>query len=287
VTDDLPVRGARVRRRGGRRRASAGFSPRRALAALVLLAMAGATWGVVASPVFGVKTVLVEGATLTGDEAVLAALGLVSPPPNAFTIPTDQLGERLLGLPAVADAEVSVGLPGTLRVRVTERAPVLAWSHAGSLYLVDRDGRVVADATAEVVADATAGLGAIAAAAAGLPLVTDLRTDATPLAVGGQLDPLDLDVATRLLPLVPSDVGSSAPALVVAVDDRDGWTITPDATDPWTAVFGFYGPEIRRPDMVPEQVRSLGSLLAGREKKILRVVLAGETKGTFILKAEP
>jgi hypothetical protein len=39
--------------------------------------------------------------------------------------------------------------------------------------------------------------------------------------------------------------------------------------------------------MVPEQVRLLGSLLAGREKKILRVVLAGESKGTFMLKAEP
>ncbi len=278
MSDDLPVRGGRVRRRDGRRRASGGFSPRRALAALAMLATAGLIWGAVASPVFGVKAVEVEGAVLTGEDAVRAALDLPTPAPNVFTLATDVLRDRLLALPAVADAEVSVGLPGTLRIRIVEREPVLAWRRAGALLLADRDGRIVADAAAD---------GAAAAAAEGLPLVADRRTSGQPPAVGGNLEALDLDVATRLLPLVPADLGSAASALLVGVDERDGWTLSPTVEDPWTAVFGFYGPEIRRPEMIPEQVRLLGSLLAGREARLLRVVLAGGSEGTFTMKPEP
>jgi hypothetical protein len=280
MSADLPVRGGRVRQRGGRRRASGGFSPRRAIAALALLATAGLIWGVVASPVFGVKAVEVEGAVLTGDDAVRAALDLPAVPPNAFSLATDVLRERLLTLPAVADAEVVVGLPGTLRVRIVEREPVLAWRRQGALLLADRDGRIVADATVDAAVAARA-------AAAGLPLVADRRAADAPLVVGGQLDPLDLDVATRLLSLVPADVGSAAPALLVGVDDRDGWTVIPTVEDPWTAVFGFYGPEIRGPAMIPEQVRLLRSLVVGREATILRVVLAGPREGTYTRKAVP
>jgi hypothetical protein len=243
-----------------------------------MLATAGLIWGAVASPVFGVKAVEVEGAVLTGEDAVRAALDLPTPAPNVFTLATDVLRDRLLALPAVADAEVSVGLPGTLRIRIVEREPVLAWRRAGALLLADRDGRIVADAAAD---------GAAAAAAEGLPLVADRRTSGQPPAVGGNLEAIDLDVATRLLPLVPADLGSAASALLVGVDERDGWTLSPTVEDPWTAVFGFYGPEIRRPEMIPEQVRLLGSLLAGREARLLRVVLAGGSEGTFTMKPEP
>ena len=278
MSDFLPVRGGRVRQRGTRRRASGGFSPRRALAALAVLTAAGLTWGVVASPVFAVKHVLVYGAFLTGDDAVRAALDLPTPAPNAFTLATDDLRERLLALPAVADAEVSVGLPGTLRIRIVERRPVLAWRAKGGLLLADKDGRILADAT---------GGGAAVAAAEGLPLVADRRPGGELPAVGGHLGVLDLDVATRLLSLVPADLGSAAPGLIVGVDERDGWTIVPSVEDPWTAVFGFYGAEIRQPEMIPEQVRLLRSLLAGREARLLRVVLAGSRQGTYTVKPAP
>jgi len=232
----------------------------------------------VASPVFGIKVVEVDGAELTGEAAVRAALALPAVPPNAFVVATDDLRERLLALPAVADAEIRVGLPGTLQVRVAERVPVLAWRRGESTYLVDRDGYVVADAAAA---------GRAAAAADGLPLVVDRRTDGTGPGVGGRVDALDLDVATRLRSLVPADIGSTAPALLVGIDDRDGWTVVPAVDGPWVAVFGFYGPEIRPPTMVPEQVRTLRSLLAGREERLLRIVLAGEREGTYMEKPEP
>jgi hypothetical protein len=82
-------------------------------------------------------------------------------------------------------------------------------------------------------------------------------------------------------------VGSAAPALLVGVDEGDGWTLVPTVEDPWTAVFGFYGPEIRGPAMIPEQVRLLRSLVVGREATILRVVLAGPGEGTYTRKAVP
>ena len=281
MSDDLPVRGGRVRRRGGQRRASGGFSPRRALAALAMLATAGLIWGAVASPVFAVRDVEVEGAVLTGDDAVRAALALPTPAPNAFTLATDVLRERLLALPAVADAEVTVGLPGILRVRIVEREPVLAWRRDGALLLVDRDGRIVADASGRGRRRGR-GRGRRPAARRRPALLTGEQP-----AVGDQLGALDLDVATRLLSLVPADAGSAAPALLVGVDERDGWTLIPTVADPWTAVFGFYGPEIRGPAMIPEQVRLLRSLLVGREATLLRVVLAGPSEGTYTLKPAP
>lgn len=280
MTDDLPVRGGRVRRRA-QRRASRGFSPRRALAALAMLATAGLVWGAVASTAFGVRRVEIDGATLTGEAAVRSALALGDPAPNAFTLATDVLRERLLALPAVADADVRVGLPGSLAVRVVERQPILAWKRDGRLLLVDADGRVVADAAAP-------GEAAAASAAEGLPVVDDRREVEPGPAVGTVVDPLELDVATRLLSLRAADVGSTAPALRVLLGDEDGWTVRPAVDEPWTAVFGFYGPEIRRATMIPEQVRLLRSLLVAEgEETILRAILAGERSGTFVTRSEP
>jgi hypothetical protein len=249
-----------------------------------MLAAAGLVWGAVASSTFGVKRVEVDGASLTGEEAILAALQLPEPPPNAFTIATDVLRDRLVALPTVAEADVRVGLPGSLEIRVVEREPVLAWQRDEALLLVDRDGRVLADAAASETA-------ATIAVARGLPTVVDRRTTPDGPAVGGTIDPIELDVATRLLSLVPADVGSTAPALVVRVGEEDGWTVAPAVEEPWIAVFGFYGPAIRPTTMIPGQVRLLRSLLldpaVGGEAKVARVTLAGERAGTFIGRDEP
>lgn len=286
----LPVRQpGGARRRPAQRRASSRLSPRRALAALVMVASGTATWGVAASPAFGVRATDVSGVTLTTDAAVAAVLDLGSPPPNAFTLATDGLRAGLDAIPSIARADVSVILPGTLRVRVEERVPILAWRTDTALLLVDRDGNVIADAAA---ADATAAARSIAA---GLPTVDDRRLASAPPGgvvgevqplpgVGNQLGPIEMDVATRLLSLRPADVGSSAPALQVTLDDADGWTVRPSVVTPWTAVFGFYSATLRPPDLVPEQVRLLRSLLAGRETQLKRIVLADAAHGTYTTK---
>ena len=285
----LPVRQTGgARRRPAQRRASSRLSPRRALAALVMVVAGAATWGVAASPAFGVRATDVSGVAVTTDAEVAAVLALGSPPPNAFTLATDGLRSGLEAIPSVAQADVQVILPGTLRVRIVERTPILAWRTDNALLLVDRDGKVIADAGSS---DATA---AARAVAAGLPTVDDQRaagapggvvTGVEPLpVVGGQLGPIELDVATRLLSLRPADVGSSAAELQVRLDDEDGWTVRPAVDQPWTAVFGFYSATLRPADLLPQQVRLLHSLLAGREAQLLRTVLADGTHGTYTTK---
>jgi hypothetical protein len=123
---------------------------------------------------------------------------------------------------------------------------------------------------------------AVRAAADELPVIDDRRVAPVLPAVGGQLERIDLDVATRLLSLRPADVGSGSTGLVIALDDADGWIVQPSIDDPWTAVFGRYTAELRPPDLVPGQVRLLRSLLAGREQKIARVVLADAENGTYV-----
>ncbi|HEX7399244.1 MAG TPA: FtsQ-type POTRA domain-containing protein [Candidatus Limnocylindrales bacterium] len=286
----LPVRpSGGARRRPSQRRASSRLSPRRALAALVMVVAGAATWGVAASPAFAIRTTDVSGMVVTTAADVNAVLALGSPAPNAFMLATDGLRSSLEAIPSIAGADVSVTLPGTLQVRIVERTPILAWHTGASLLLVDRDGRVIADAGS---ADASPAARAIAA---GLPTVDDRRAPAAQggavvsevqplLAVGGRLGPIELDVATRLLSLRPADIGSGTGALGVRLDDEDGWTLHPAVDRPWTAVFGFYSATLRPADLVPEQARLLRSLLAGREAQLLRIVLADGTHGTYTTK---
>ena len=121
---------------------------------------------------------------------------------------------------------------------------------------------------------------AAAAAAEGLPLVADRRTSGEPPAVGGRLDALDLDVATRLLSLVPADVGSAAPAAARRRRRARRLDAHPDGRR--TRGRPSSASTARRSaarTMIPEQVRLLRSLLAGREAQLLRVVLAGSARG--------
>jgi hypothetical protein len=286
----LPVRPAGgARRRPSPRRASTRLSPRRALAALVMVVAGAAMWGVAASPAFGVRATDVSGVAVTTAAEVDAVLDLGSPAPNAFTLPTDGLEAALEAIPSVAGADVHVVLPGTLRVHIVERTPILAWRTGATLLLVDRDGEVIADAAAGDATDAARAM------AAGLPTVEDTRAAAVPAeadatggpqfpAVGSRLGPIELDVATRLLSIRPADLGSSAGALEVHLDDRDGWTLRPAVARPWTAVFGFYSPTLRPADLLEYQTRLLHSLLDGREAQMLRIVLADGVHGTYTTK---
>jgi hypothetical protein len=123
-------------------------------------------------------------------------------------------------------------------------------------------------------------------AAAGLPVVEDRRAASAGLSVGSAIGAVDLDAATRLASLVPSDVGSAAEALHVFVDDASGFTVRTRPAG-WRAVFGFYTPTLRTPELIPGQVRLLRSLLIGREGQIERIILASETDGTFVPKPTP
>ena len=106
------------------------------------------------------------------------------------------------------------------------------------------------------------------------------------LSIGRSIDKVDLDAATRLASLTPSDVGSELPRLAVLISDATGFSIQA-RPDGWQAVFGFYTPTLRTPELIPGQVRLLRSLLIGREPNIDRVILASDTDGTYLPKATP
>ncbi len=206
------------------------------------------------------------------DAARVQAVLAVPDGVNVFQLDTTPLEAGLEALPAVAAAEVRVSLPdGALVVTIQEREAILAWDAGGTRFLADREGVIFA----AIARDADL--------PTGVTVVEDRRTgSADRLAIGARLDPVDLDVATRLGSLVPPDIGSAASRLRVRITNQDGFTVYVDKG--WTAVFGFYSPATRPTGMIPGQVRLLKSLLAGREEQVARVTLASETDGTFVPK---
>jgi len=257
--------------RRGRFRGRLALTPSRAAGLLGLLASVGAIYGLAGTPAFTLGRTDLPELRWTTEAAIVAAVGTADGT-NLFSLATGPIETRLRLLPGVADADVSVGLPDTLVVRIREREAILAWAVEDSRFLVDRDGVLFARSTTAP------------AAIAGLPTIADARETASTLIVGSVLDPLDLDAATRLGSLVPADLGSSATALAVTLTTANGYVV---GTVPrsWYAVFGLYTPSLRTPAMIPGQVRLLRSLINGREADIERVFLPDEDSGTFVLKA--
>jgi cell division septal protein FtsQ len=263
-----------MRRTRSVRRASAGLSPVRAGAILAMLLCAAAIYGVANSSAFEYAALELDGATFTDRTDVVAALDTAQGE-NLFLLRTGPLADAVGELSTVRDASVSVRLPDTLLVSLDEREAILVWQVGEQRYLVDVDGTLFARLGEDPPP-----------AAAALPVIDDQRSIASALSVGRRLDPVDLDAATRLASLVPSDVGSSADRLTVQVTDTSGFVVR-SAPAGWAAVFGFYTPSLRTPDLVPGQVRLLRSLLIGREQQVERVILASATDGTYISKPTP
>ncbi|HEU0236547.1 MAG TPA: FtsQ-type POTRA domain-containing protein [Candidatus Limnocylindrales bacterium] len=274
MSERLAGRGARGRRSTRIRRASAGLTPVRAGALLAMLASAAAIYGAASSPAFGLVHLELEGVRYSDESAVRTRLA-VPAGVNLFTLATDPLEARLRELPTVAAARVTVRLPDSLSVSLIEREPVMIWQVGERRLLAGADGVLFAR------------LGEVPPpGAADLPVVDDRRAAAISLGVGWRLDPVDFDAATRLAAVRPVDVGSVAPAVSVSVTDDMGYVMT-TGEGGWTAVFGFYTPSLRTPELIPGQVRLLRSLLDGREATVERVILASETDGTYIPRATP
>lgn len=263
-----------TRRTRSVRRASAGLSAVRAGAALAMLASAAAIYGVAASSAFEYTKLQVAGAHYTEQSAVEAVIADVRGQ-NLFGLATRPLQASLEGLPTVAGARVDVRLPGTLAVTLDERVPVLIWRVGARRYLADASGTLFAKLSDKPPAEAVA-----------LPVVDDGRAASVGLSVGLRIDPVDLDAATRLASLVPSDVGSGADSLIVQVSDESGFVLRARPQG-WLAIFGFYTPSLRTTEVIPGQVRLLRSLLVGREPLIERIILASETDGTYVLRPTP
>lgn len=265
-----PTRGAAARFRVSGRI----VTPARAAALLGMLACGFAFTFVTGPTAFGLTRTDLPELTWTDPRVVRDTLDLPEGG-NVFRLDTGPLEAALAALPAVASAEVSISLPdAAVVVRIEERVPVLAWQVGDERFIADPDGAIFAQASA------------MAPLPNGVAVVEDRRVGAAGVyAIGGRLDAVDLDVATRLGSLSPTDVGSTAQRLRVLVTDADGFILsTPGG---WTAVFGFYSRATRATDMIPGQVRLLRSLLDGREGTVTRIILASATDGTYLPKATP
>jgi hypothetical protein len=274
-----PTRGSPAARGGRtlpgiRLRAGRIVTPARAAGLLGMLAT-GFLFTLVTGPTaFGLSRTDIPDLTWTDAATIRETLALEAAG-NVVRLDTVPLEAALETLPGVAAAEVSVTLPdAAVVVGIEERRPVLAWQVREQRFIADGEGAIFA------IIDASERL------PDGVAVVDDRRQGAiTFLGIGRRLDPVDLDVATRLGSLTTADIGSSADTLRVVANDADGFVVI--APGGWTAVFGFYSPATRPTDIIPGQVRLLRSLLDGREATLRRIILASATDGTYVPRHTP
>lgn len=245
------------------------------LGALALVAVSGCLYWLTVAREFAVDpaTITIEGAHYTDVGEIRARLDIPDgTQPNIFRVATGEIQARIEELPPVLTARVVATLPDRVGVVIHERAPILTWQVAAGSSLVDVEGVLFA------AVDAEHGEG---------PLISDERKADAGMSVGSSLDPGDLEIVRLLGALAPADLDSAARELQVSVDDDSGWVVT--APGRWRAIFGFYTPDLRTPEIIPEQVQCLRSLLADREDEVGEVVLSVGTDrcGTYLPATTP
>lgn len=107
--------------------------------ALLVVLLAEIGWALWTSPALSVKHVYVEGIALTRPEQVVRA-SRISSGSSWFFLPVSRIAYRLQGLPTVAEAVVSRGLPGRVYVRVFERQPLALLCTADGSSWIDARG---------------------------------------------------------------------------------------------------------------------------------------------------
>jgi cell division protein FtsQ len=133
-----------------RRRKAVARSKRRR----ILIGLAGVAvlllviWTLFMSPVLSVRDVKVLGESFTTEEEVIAAAGLTTPEGNLLLLGTDEIARKVEELPWVRSADVDRMLPGTVRIKVVERAPALVLSLGAATWTIDVQGNVLASGEA-------------------------------------------------------------------------------------------------------------------------------------------
>ncbi|WP_241661525.1 cell division protein FtsQ/DivIB [Thermomonospora catenispora] len=136
-------RGRAAARASGGRRPRPGWRP--VGAALLALALSAAVaWVLLGSPLLAVRRVEVAGATLVQRDRLVAAAGVRTGLPLA-RLDTDEVRARVQRLREVESATVRRVWPGTVRIEVRERVPLVAVERAGRFWQLDRFGVAVTE----------------------------------------------------------------------------------------------------------------------------------------------
>lgn len=98
-------------------------------------------------PAFRVRTVTMDGNHLLSTSMLLRTAGV--PSTSIFTLDAGAVSSRLLALPWVATVTVSTDLPDTVRITVSERAPLLRLRRGDADTLLAANGAVLPTAAAQ------------------------------------------------------------------------------------------------------------------------------------------
>lgn len=143
---------ARVRtdpRISRRRRAIERSRRRRAIASVTMVAaIAGLVWLAFWSPLLNVREIAVVGGRHVNASDVAAAAGL-DEADNLLLVSPPNVAAKVEELPWVREAKVDRKLPGTVRVRITERRPAVVLASGADVWTLDRRGNVLTEGSAK------------------------------------------------------------------------------------------------------------------------------------------
>ena len=202
----------------------------RITAATVLVAVVVSMGWLTLGPALRVSAVEISGNEWTAESALNRALAPITGA-ALLTVDPNAVARDVLAIPGVTGATVSVRIPGTVLVQISEAGPAVLWRTSAVTLLLNPDGVVIGE---------LARTAAIPESLANLPFVEDRRVTSRNLIRGDRLDAAELATALRLAAVTPAELGSGAGSLSIAVDERYGFELLSQGSR-WTAVFGFSG----------------------------------------------
>ena len=261
---------APARRTRSVRRASAGLTPVRAGALLAMLSRPRPIYGVAPRPHSTTPTRHSTAPSFTDEAAVDAALDR-RPRPE----PVQPVDRAVRGpLREAADRRAASTSRSGCRTRSGSRIGSGRRSWSGRSANVATWSTPTGSSSRMLPARPPAGR-------RHLPVVEDRRAASVGLSVGQPTRPRSTSMP-RPASARSARPMSAAPPAARGHRHRRERLRGPARAGGWAAVFGFYTPSLRTPELIPGQVRLLRSLLDRSRAAGRRVILASETDGTYI-----
>lgn len=177
----------------------------------IVLALVAAVAGAIAlyrSPLLRVQEVQVVGAASVAPQQITDLADLEGA--SMFNAPLDDAKARIVALPMVKAVDTKLEWPNKVRIEVIERTPWGHWDLAGTSYVIDEEGVVLANIEP----------------AKGTPVIHDMG-DAAHLSAGDHVDVDAVALAQVLLKSVPKQLALNV--IRLEYTPEDGLSLVTDA----------------------------------------------------------